>query len=201
MRTFVLVLLVPSVLFSQDFDKDIRPLLKERCIECHGPEKQKADLRLDAKPHAFKGGESGAAIVPAKSSASPLFQRITASGDERMPPKGEPLTADQISNIKAWIDSGAVWPENAEDKAATVDERANHWAYQPIPDSGIEIPDSQNPIDYFISKKVAEKGLSMSPPADARTLARRLHLRRHRPSADIHSSHGLRAGENQESGF
>jgi mono/diheme cytochrome c family protein len=108
--TVLSVLLVPSFLSGAplDFDREIRPLLKERCVECHGPEKQKADLRLDAKPHAFKGGESGAAIVPAKSSASPLFQRITASGDKRMPPKGEPLTADQIAKIKAWIDSGAI---------------------------------------------------------------------------------------------
>ena len=164
------VLLVPSVLFSQDFDREIRPLLQERCVECHGPEKQKADLRLDAKPHAFKGGESGAAIVPTKSSASPLFQRITASGDERMPPKGEPLTTDQIAKIKAWIDSGAVWPENAEDKAATVDERANHWAYQPL-----ATHDPKATIDSFIEAKLREKGLSMSPPADARTLARRAY--------------------------
>jgi mono/diheme cytochrome c family protein len=109
----VSLLLAPSMVTAADFDREIRPLLQERCVECHGPEKQKADLRLDAKPHAFKGGESGPAIIPAKSSTSPLFQRITASGDERMPPKGEPLTTDQISKIKAWIDSGAVWPENA----------------------------------------------------------------------------------------
>ncbi len=156
---------------AADFDREIRPLLQERCVECHGPEKQKADLRLDAKPHAFKGGESGAAIVPAKSSASPLFQRITATGDERMPPKGEPLTADQISKIKAWIDSGAVWPENAEDKAAANDPRVNHWAYQPLP--------PHNPkatIDSFIEAKLREKGLSMSPRADARTLIRRAHF-------------------------
>lgn len=176
MKTLLSLLFFPLVLFSQDFDREIRPLLKERCIECHGPEKQKADLRLDAKPHAFKGGESGAAIIPAQSSTSPLFQRITATGDERMPPKGEPLTADQISKIKAWIDSGAVWPENAEDKAAATDPRVNHWAYKPIPESVIQIPDSQNPIDYFITQKLAEKGLALSPPADARTLVRRLHL-------------------------
>lgn len=178
MKSLVLsVLSVPSVLFSQDFDREIRPLLKERCVECHGPEKQKADLRLDARPHAFKGGESGPAIIAAKSIASPLFQRITASGDERMPPKGEPLTADQISKIKAWIDSGAVWPENAEDKAASVDERVKHWAYQPLADFKSQISDlKSHPIDYFITKKLAENGLSMSPPADARTLVRRLHL-------------------------
>ncbi|MBE7495128.1 MAG: DUF1553 domain-containing protein [Verrucomicrobiaceae bacterium] len=182
MKSLVLsVLSVPSVLFSQDFDREIRPLLKERCVECHGPEKQKADLRLDAKPHAFKGGESGAAIVPAKSSASPLFQRITASGDERMPPKGEPLTADQIAKIKAWIDSGAVWPENADDKAAAVDERANHWAYQPIKvASALAEPLGLKPgllsIDSFIEAKLREKGLSMSPRADDRTLIRRAHF-------------------------
>lgn len=171
--TVLSVLFVPSVLSSAtlDFDREIRPLLKERCVECHGPEKQKADLRLDAKPHAFKGGESGAAIVPAKSSASPLFQRITASGDERMPPKGEPLTADQIAKIKTWIDSGAVWPENADDKAAAVDERANHWAYRPLP------PHNPNAtIDSFIEAKLREKGLSMSPRADDRTLIRRAHF-------------------------
>ena len=171
MRLLLTVLLVPSVLLSQSFDIDIRPLLKERCIECHGPEKQKADLRLDAKPHAFKGGESGPAILVSKSADSPLFKRITATGDERMPPKGEPLTSVQISNIKAWIDAGAIWPENAEDVAATVDERVNHWAYQPLP--------PHNPkatIDSFIEAKLKEKGLSFSPPADARTLTRRANF-------------------------
>ncbi|MFN7564177.1 MAG: DUF1553 domain-containing protein [Prosthecobacter sp.] len=175
------VLSVPSVLFSQDFDREIRPLLKERCVECHGPEKQKADLRLDAKPHAFKGGESGTAIVPAKSSASPLFQRITATGDERMPPKGEALTADQISKIKAWIDSGAVWPENADDKAAATDPRVNHWAYQPIKVASalaelVGLKPELLSIDSFIEAKLREKGLSMSPRADARTLIRRAHF-------------------------
>lgn len=175
------VLSVPSVLFSQDFDREIRPLLQERCVECHGPEKQKADLRLDAKPHAFKGGESGTAIVPAKSSASPLFQRITATGDERMPPKGDPLTADQISKIKAWIDSGAIWPENADDKAAATDPRVNHWAYQPIKvASALAEPLGLKPellsIDSFIEAKLHEKGLAMSPRADARTLIRRAHF-------------------------
>ena len=171
MRLLISVLFVPSALFSQDFDREIRPLLKERCVECHGPEKQKADLRLDAKPHAFKGGESGAAIIAAKSADSPLFKRITANGDERMPPKGEPLTAAQITSIKSWIDSGAVWPENAEDKAATVDERVKHWAYQPLPNH-----DPKASIDSFIEAKLHEKGLSFSPLADARTLTRRAHF-------------------------
>lgn len=181
MKHLIALILVPASILAADFDREILPLLKERCVECHGPEKQKADLRLDAKPHAFKGGESGAAIVPAKSSASPLFQRITASGDERMPPKGEPLTADQIAKIKAWIDSGAIWPENADDKAASIDERVNHWAYRPIKvASALAEPLGLKPellsIDSFIEAKLRDKGLSMSPRADDRTLIRRAHF-------------------------
>ncbi|MBL9115943.1 MAG: DUF1553 domain-containing protein [Verrucomicrobiaceae bacterium] len=168
---FLSVLSLPSVLFAQDFDREIRPLLKERCIECHGPEKQKADLRLDAKPHVFKGGESGSAIIPGKSATSPLFQRITATGEQLMPPKGEPLTADQISKIKAWIDSGAVWPENADDKAASIDKRVNHWAYQPLPRHNPSLS-----IDSFIEAELKENGLTFSPPADPRTLIRRAHF-------------------------
>lgn len=171
MKPFLCLSLLSLVQLSAlDFDGEIRPLLQEHCVQCHGAKKQKADLRLDTKTHAFKGGESGPAIIVAKSADSPLFQRITASGDERMPPDGEPLSPDQIAKIKAWIDSGAEWPETAEDKAASVDQRVNHWAYQPLP--------AHNPkatIDSFIEAKLREKGLSMSPPADARTLARRAH--------------------------
>ena len=127
MKSTIFLLLTAS-LQAVDFEAEIRPLLQERCVECHGAKKQKADLRLDAKPHAFKGGESGPAIIATKSADSPIFKRITATGDERMPPDGEPLTADQIAKIKAWIDSGAEWPETAEDKAAAVDERVKHWA-------------------------------------------------------------------------
>ncbi len=126
-RLVLSVLSVPAVLFSQDFDSEIRPLLQEHCIECHGEKKQKADLRLDAKGHAFKGGENGPAIVSGKSADSPLFQRIVSTDeDERMPPKDDPLTPVKIALIKAWIDSGANWPETAFDKAEAADKRLQH---------------------------------------------------------------------------
>ena len=77
-----------------DFDAEIRPLLQERCVECHGPKKAKADLRLDARSHAFKGGESGPAIVAGDPAKSALVERVTsADEDKKMPPKGDPLTA------------------------------------------------------------------------------------------------------------
>src|SRR5262249_25683975 len=72
-----------------DFERDVRPIFATVCYECHGPEKQKGDLRLDLKAAALKGGENGPVIVPGKSAESELVRRVAASdGDGRMPPKG-----------------------------------------------------------------------------------------------------------------
>ncbi len=156
---------------AADFDKDIRPLLQKHCIECHGGKKQKADLRLDAKAFAFKGGESGSAIQPRDSQNSPLFLRIATKDDsERMPPKGEALSEKEITMVKAWIDEGAVWPESAADRAATVDRRLQHWAFQPLPAS------PKGSVDAFIKSALGKAALRMSPEADRRTLIRRAYF-------------------------
>ena len=153
-----------------DFEREIRPLLQERCIECHGEKKQKGELRLDAKSFAFKGGHEGPAIVVGKIDKSPLFQRIThADEKERMPPKGDPLTPSQIKTIQTWIESGAAWPESAADKAALADKRLQHWAWQPI-----QTPPAGATIDSIIRTKLKEHHLTPSPEADPRTLIRRL---------------------------
>src|SRR3954447_4161712 len=92
-----------------DFTKDVQPILKSACYQCHGPSKQKGKLRLDAKNLAINGGKSGKAIIPGRSDQSALFARITThDDDDRMPQDRDPLTADQIATIKAWIDQGAV---------------------------------------------------------------------------------------------
>jgi mono/diheme cytochrome c family protein len=95
-----------------DFAKDIQPILQKSCFECHGAEKQKGKLRLDSKDAAFKGGESGPALVAGKADKSDLYRRITlpAGHDDIMPSKGDPLTKAQTDLIKAWIDQGADWP-------------------------------------------------------------------------------------------
>jgi hypothetical protein len=173
MKSIFLFLFGTSSLLAADFDSEIRPLLKEHCVSCHGGKKQKGELRLDAKTFAFKGGHGGPAIVAGSADASPLFQRITsADADERMPPDGEPLTTAQKHLVQEWIESGAVWPENDADKAATVDIRAAHWAVQPIRK---DFPANAS-IDSFIEAKLRENNLTMSPEADARTLTRRLHF-------------------------
>jgi hypothetical protein len=88
------------------FEKDVAPILASRCLGCHGDENARGDLRLDT----FGGiiaGSGGALVVPGKPQESVLVERITATGDERMPKKGNPLTADEIKKITEWIKGGA----------------------------------------------------------------------------------------------
>ena len=153
-----------------DFEKDLRPVLRERCLECHGPKKQKAGLRLDAKAHAMKGGDDGPVIVAGKSAGSALFRRITSDDkDERMPPKGDRLTPAQIAAFREWLDTGAEWPETAADIAAARDQRLDHWAWQPV-------SAKTGTVDGLIAAGLAGRGLSPLPEADPRTLIRRLHF-------------------------
>src|SRR5437764_1868794 len=88
-----------------DFAKDIRPLFEQHCFKCHGPEKQKGGLRFDTRAGAFKTAESGEqAVLPGHASESRLIKLVTSKkDDERMPSKGEPLSASQIDLLKRWI--------------------------------------------------------------------------------------------------
>jgi hypothetical protein len=173
MKLSLAVFLLPSLLHAVDFDRDVRALLQERCVACHGAKKQKGELRLDARVHAFKGGHAGPAVVAGRPEGSPLFQRITSMDeDERMPPEGAALSARQVSLVREWIESGAPWPENAADKAALTDQRLEHWSVQPV---RRDFPVDAS-IDGFIEARLRENGLTMSPAADARTLSRRLHF-------------------------
>jgi len=98
---------------APDFQKDILPLLQQRCIECHGPDKQKGKLRLDSKEAALKGGKDGPAYKASDEAGSEMIKRVSlpADNDDRMPPEGDPLTAAQIAVLKEWIAAGANWPD------------------------------------------------------------------------------------------
>lgn len=93
-----------------DFAKTIQPILEKSCIECHGPDKDKGDLRLHTKETAFSVEH---VIVPSKADESELIKRVSlpADHDDIMPPKGDPLTKEEIAALKAWINEGATWPE------------------------------------------------------------------------------------------
>ena len=99
-----------------DFARDIRPILQESCLRCHGPEKPKSNFRLDNRAAALKGGDNGVDILPSKSAQSPLIHFVAQLvPDKEMPPegKGEPLTPAQVALLRAWIDQGAAWDNAA----------------------------------------------------------------------------------------
>ncbi len=168
--------LPPPAQRTVDFARDVHPILQERCIACHGPEKQKSGYRLDSRDSAIKGGDSDdAAIIVGKSAESPLIQFVAGlDADKLMPPKKSDkarLTADEISVLRAWIDQGVVWPDDA---SFAKRDPLDWWSLKPI--ARIAATDSGNPIDAFIRAKLAEKNLPPSPEADARTLCRRLYF-------------------------
>lgn len=154
-----------------DFARDVQPIFIKRCYECHGPDKQRSNLRLDLKAEAARGGKSGEpSWIPGDSAKSSIVQRVTSTDpDEQMPPKGERLTAEQVQALRTWIDQGASWPEAKK-----------HWAFikperPPLP----PLKDKRwvrNEIDNFILARLEQEKLSPSPEADRATLIRRLSL-------------------------
>jgi mono/diheme cytochrome c family protein len=161
-----------------NFVRDIEPIFKASCYGCHAGEKAAGQLRLDARELALKGGISGQVITPGDSEKSRLVHRIRGlHGEARMPLKGEPLSAEQISLVKSWIDTGAEWPENASAKDAKIEK---HWAFvAPVRPSVPAVKDAgwiRNPIDNFILARLERENLKPSPEADKATLLRRAKL-------------------------
>ncbi|MEL6110272.1 MAG: DUF1553 domain-containing protein [Planctomycetota bacterium] len=150
---------------AYDFNRDIRPVLSGKCFHCHGPDAagREADLRLDDRDAVINYG----AILPGEADESELIVRVTTDDpDLRMPPKGDPLSAEQIAKLKAWIDDGAAYEA--------------HWSYQP-PKSpappvvrGHRWPTSE--LDYFVLDRIERAGLRPAPQAKPAVLLRRLYL-------------------------
>ncbi|HWB11735.1 MAG TPA: PSD1 and planctomycete cytochrome C domain-containing protein [Pirellulales bacterium] len=158
------------------YQRDIKPLLRSRCVACHGPIKQEAGLRLDAARLVVAGGDEGAVVVPGQSEVSRLIQRVTADDSERMPPKGAALAPAEIAFLRGWIDSGAPVPP---DETVTPSPR-EHWAFQAIRQPAVpDVQDhgwSSNFIDRFVLARLEERGWRPNPPASEETLLRRLYL-------------------------
>ena len=164
-----------------DFEQQIRPILIAHCAKCHGPTTQKSGLRLDVRDSALRGGDGGPVILAGRSKDSELLHRITSDDPaERMPPDGAPLDASQVDLLRRWVDAGAAWPESESDRAAARDSRRSHWAWQPLhhPVSPALPADldllAVNEIDRFVLAKLHKHHLRLLPPADRRTLIRRL---------------------------
>lgn len=106
-----------------DFYKDVQPILEAKCYDCHQGGKAKGDLRLDEFAAALKGGESdGPGITPGHATKSAIIARVTTSDeDDFMPPKGKPLTEQEVATLTSWINEGANWPELRVETVALTD--------------------------------------------------------------------------------
>ena len=157
---------------AADFRTEVRPILVQHCLSCHGSQKQEGGLRLDQRAAAMRGGDSYAPVIVPKSSAkSPLFQFVSREdADLKMPPKGPRLSAGEIQTLQEWIDAGADWP----DSLADIGQKSAHWSFQPLVRPPVPQDQSGQPIDAFVRAKLHEQHLAPNPPADRRTLIRRL---------------------------
>lgn len=165
----VLVALTNVSAAELDFARDVLPILQRSCFECHGEKKAAGGLRLDSAAALAKGGASGAVVIAKNPAESELLRRIALpkSDNDVMPNRGEPLTAAEIARIKAWIETGAIWPEDAK--------VARHWAY--LPPRKVMLPIANlHPVDAFVRAKLNAEKLQPSPAAQPAVLARRLYL-------------------------
>ena len=150
-----------------DFNRDVRPILAEKCFHCHGPDEaeRQGDLRLDQR----EAVEASGTLIPGKPEESLLIQRITSKDpDERMPPADAKisLSAEQQRILRAWVEQGGAWSE--------------HWSLEPVKQPPLPSCDfeaeSFNPIDRFIFARLEGEGLSPSPHASPERLLRRVSL-------------------------
>jgi cytochrome c553 len=145
-----------------------------RCQACHNQDNPAGGLDLTSRAAAMKGGKSGAALKPNDAAHSPIFLLASAG---KMPP-ANPLSRTEIETLKAWIDSGAAW--EAVGHAAPKRAGLDWWSLQPIVRPVIPKPQKRdwvrNPIDAFVLAGLDAKKLSPAPPADKRTLIRRVYF-------------------------
>ncbi len=186
---------------TDDFERAVAPLLESRCLACHSAATAKGGLSLESRAEALRGGKSGeAAFVAGDPDASALIAaiepRVTADGARkaRMPKSGAPLAAGEVALLRDWIAAGAPWPDERRlvDRSADAAfaARCDWWSLKPI--AAVEAPSSaslpalsaaqlalgieppRNELDLFVRAKLVEAGLEPSPPADPRTLIRRV---------------------------
>jgi len=170
------------------YEKDVLPILKANCYQCHGNGKLKGGLDLRRRDSILTGGDLGPAAKLDKPLESHIIQAINYTEGLEMPPKGK-LPPEQIVILTKWVKDGLPFPEQKiepkveapKHKGGVVTaESRNYWAYKKVvrPDAP-KVKDTswvKNPIDAFILSKLEEKGLKPAPEADKLTLVRRIYF-------------------------
>ena len=156
---------LPASAEPRSFNKDIRPILSDKCFACHGIDAahRKGELRLDTQEGAFGKAESGAvAIKPGDPKGSELWVRInTTDKDDIMPPpkSHKTISPEEKVRIREWIEQGAQYQK--------------HWAFEPPVKVTLPATTGRNAVDAFIFDRLKREGLAPLPEADKSTLIRR----------------------------
>lgn len=165
------------------FEKHVRPILVNKCLECHGDELPEADLRLTSRAHLLKGGSTGPAVTARKPDDSLLVQAIRRTGKLKMPPD-EKLSDAEIAAITKWVELDLPWPDAsaispAKKEMVVTDADRQHWSFRPVVNP--TVPQVQNEawprtsIDRFVLAKLEAAGLKPAASTDRRTLIRRAY--------------------------
>jgi hypothetical protein len=164
------------------FERQVRPLLIAKCLECHSESEPEGGLRLTSKAHLLKGGESGPAAVLKDPKESRLLQAVLQNGPVKMPPTGK-LSDGEIAVLTKWIEMGIPWPtsigvHSGRKEFRITEADRQHWAFRPVSDPAPPATSDDSwprtTIDRFILEKLEAERLKPAMPADRRTLLRRV---------------------------
>lgn len=169
------------------FESKVRPILVQRCYECHSGQESNGGLRLDYREGLLKGGDSGPALQADEPQGSLLLRAIRyQNADLQMPPSGK-LDASEIEVLETWVAQGAVdpradLPSGSSDKpqGMSIQDGRNFWSMMPL--KPVEVPRAvdadwcRNPIDAFVLKELDSNGLRPSPESPRREILRRVTL-------------------------
>jgi Protein of unknown function (DUF1553)/Protein of unknown function (DUF1549)/Planctomycete cytochrome C len=163
------------------FEKEVRPILVQRCLECHGEEKPKAGLRLTSRANVLKGTDNGPAAVAGKPDDSAMIQAVRHKDVLKMPKDGK-LPDREIAVLTRWVELGLPWPKTSEkivagSKFQITDEQRKFWCFQPVtvvPPPALKNKEwARSDPDRYVLAGLEAKGLKPAKPADKRALLRR----------------------------
>ncbi|HEX3658967.1 MAG TPA: DUF1553 domain-containing protein [Pirellulales bacterium] len=170
---------------EQFFETKVRPILAEHCYKCHGPDRHKANLRLDSLHAMLAGGDSGPAIIAGDAPHSLLVQVISYSDDYVQMPPTKKLPDALIADLTRWVQMGAPWPGSEHSQPAAprkafeiTDRDRAYWFFQPIARASepkvANATWASSPIDLFLLQSLEKKNLAPNSPATRRELIRRV---------------------------
>lgn len=173
---------------NDHFESRIRPVLVEKCLRCHGPDRQSGGVRLDSTEGWAKGGKKGPILDAKNPGQSRVLWAVRQEADIKAMPPDEPLTPRELADLTRWVEGGAKWPAAVSRVAVKT-----HWSFVP-PASSIPLPAgaAAHPVDRFVEAKLAQQGLQPLPQAPREVLLRRLsfHLTGLPPTLEEQSRFG-----------